>query len=87
MALEVTLFFIAIYAVITLIALPFQYKYVKVLKEMEVERQQKGLNQEDMYDSMNFETQQLHFNAQGNPLLIPANLLATGIYHLRHKRV
>lgn len=39
-----------------------------------------------MYDKMSFEEQELNFNAQGNLLLIGANLLATLLYNWKHKQ-
>ncbi|MGM7723874.1 DUF3949 domain-containing protein [Metabacillus sp. Hm71] len=44
------------------------------------------LNPDEYYERMGFETQQLHFNAQGNLLFLGANLLATLVYNWKHKR-
>lgn len=39
-----------------------------------------------MVERMSFEEQQLTFNVQGNILFIGSNLLAEGIYYLKHRK-
>ncbi|MFS0781055.1 DUF3949 domain-containing protein [Bacillus sp. 1P06AnD] len=73
---------IAFYVLFTLGVIPFQYQYVKVLKEMK--KKKKFKEQEDMFEAMEFEELVLHGNAQGNLLFLPANLIASLIYRLAH---
>lgn len=35
---------------------------------------------------MSFEQQQMQFNLQGNPINLPASLIAEFIYFLRHRK-
>lgn len=76
---------IGVYALLSLCLLPFQYKYIEALKEREKERIKLGLSQNEYYEKMGFETQQIHFHAQG-VVFLGANLLATLIYNWRHKK-
>ena len=76
---------LGVYFLISLFILPFQYKYIKALKEMDKERMKLGLSQSEYYEKMEFGREQLHFNAQGNLLFIGANMLATVLYHWRQK--
>ncbi len=76
---------IGVYALLSLCLLPFQYKYIEALKEREKERIKLGLSQNEYYEKMGFETQQIHFHAQG-VVILGANLLATLIYNWRHKK-
>ncbi|MFY4774139.1 DUF3949 domain-containing protein [Metabacillus sp. RGM 3146] len=75
MGLYATLGVLAGYILLSLIFLPFQYSYIKQLKEMEKKCREQGLSQDEMYDKMSFEYQELHINAQGNFLLIGENLM------------
>lgn len=70
---------IALYIVILV---PAQYGYISEMKDV-IKR--KG--QEDYYENMSFEEEQLHYNAQGNLLILPATLIANFIYNLKHKNV
>ena len=45
-----------------------------------------GLSQNEYYEKMRFEREQLHFNAQGNLLFIGANMLASLLYRWRHRK-
>lgn len=68
---------IALYIVLLV---PAQYGYISEMKEI-IKR--KG--QEDYYKDMSFEEEQLHYNAQGNLIILPATLIANFIYKLKHK--
>ncbi|MGN7943153.1 DUF3949 domain-containing protein [Virgibacillus sp. 6R] len=72
------------YILLSIFLLPFQYRYIEALKEREKERIKLGLSQNEYYEKMGFETQQIHFHAQG-VVFLGANLLATLIYNWRHK--
>ncbi|WP_409291329.1 DUF3949 domain-containing protein [Peribacillus sp. SCS-37] len=86
MGLYATLAVIGCYILLSIILLPMQYKYIKQVKEIDARSKELGLTKEEYYDKMSFEMQELHFNAQGNPLFIGANLLATLLYNWRQKR-
>lgn len=83
--MEYILIVIGLYALLSIVLVPMQYKYVKSLKEMEKERNEMGLTQNEYYEKMRFEYQELHLNAQGNSLFIGANLLASLLYKWKHK--
>lgn len=86
MGLYATLGIIGAYILLSLILLPMQYRYIKQIKENDKKRKKLGLTTDEYYDKMSFETQQLHFNAQGNPLLLGANLLATLLFNWKNKK-
>ncbi|WP_244440968.1 DUF3949 domain-containing protein [Neobacillus jeddahensis] len=74
-----------VYFVFSLILLPFQYGYIKEVKELAKRKRQKGIGQGEMYDKMSFEEQELNYNVQGNLLFIGANILATLLYNWNHR--
>ena len=76
---------VGVYLLLSLFILPVQYKYIKALKEMDKERMKLGLSQNEYYDKMGFEREQLHYNAQGNLLFVGANMLATLLYQWGQK--
>lgn len=55
------------------------------MKELAKRTRGKGISQEEIYDKMSFEEQQLTFNVQGEPIFIISNLLATLLYNWNHK--
>ncbi|WML42905.1 DUF3949 domain-containing protein [Neobacillus sp. PS3-40] len=87
MGLTVTLWVLGGYILLSLLFLPFQYSYVKELKEMDKKRKEQGLSQEEMYDKMSFEEQELNFHVQGSILFIGANLFASLLYNWKHKNM
>jgi hypothetical protein len=87
MGLTVTLYLLGGYILLSLILLPFQYNYIKELKEMDKKRREKGISQKEMYDKMSFEEQELNFHIQGSLLFILANLFATLLYNWKHKKM
>jgi len=52
---------------------------------MDMKRKEQGISQEEMYNKMSFEEQQLSFHAQGNILFIGVNLFATFLYKWKHQ--
>lgn len=72
---------LSFYLVYFLIMIPIQYSYISEMKQ-----RLKNKSHNDVYDSMSFEEQQLHFNVQGNLLNLPSNLVAQLIYKLRHRK-
>lgn len=85
MSIYVGIGILGAYILLSLLLLPVQYKYIKELKETQKKNKDRGVSIEDHYDQMSFETQQLHFNAQGNFLFIGANMLAAIVYHLKNR--
>ncbi|WP_433750817.1 DUF3949 domain-containing protein [Falsibacillus pallidus] len=71
------------YVLINLIFLPVQYLYVRGMED-----EQKRLNKKQgkMYDDMEAGELVLHYGAQSNMLLLPANILAGFIYKIRHPK-
>ncbi|OIU69646.1 DUF3949 domain-containing protein [Rossellomorea aquimaris] len=86
MLLEVFLIIIGVYILISLLILPFQYRFLITLKREEEKHRKKGRTQGEMYDSMNAGDLALHSNMQGNPLFFLANILASIIYRVKHRK-
>lgn len=66
MTLNIFIGILAIYILISLILLPFQYRYLTSIKEQERKYKALGKKQSEMYDDMNAGELVLHENAQGN---------------------
>jgi hypothetical protein len=63
--------------------IPIQYLYISGIKE----RARKWkLSQEQMYENMSFEEEQLHFHIQGNIANLPSTIVAHFLYQLRHRK-
>ncbi len=73
-----------IYLLLSFILAPVQYGYIKELKKMDQERKAQGKAQDEFYESMTFENQLLHYNAQGF-LFWGANLIASLFYRLKNR--
>jgi hypothetical protein len=82
---KVFIIFVSGYILLSLILVPFQYRYVEQMEKMRKENEKKGKSQGEMMEDMGFEEQVLHANAQGNMLFILANILATIVYKVRHR--
>lgn len=78
----VLIIIISVYAIYFLMMIPIQYSYIT---EMKKRLKKQNQSQNEMYDNMSFEEQQLHFNVQGNLLNLPSNLVAALIYKIRHR--
>ncbi|CAM4209867.1 DUF3949 domain-containing protein [Bacillus manliponensis] len=63
-----------------LVMIPIQYMYIS---EMNKKKNKIGLSQNEMYEKMSFEEEQLHFHVQGNPFNIPSALVAYTILRIR----
>lgn len=72
-------FILGIYGLITLIATPFQYLYVKSLVKM------KNDSKGDIVDAVGISDISIHMNSFGNILFLPVTLLAMAIYKKKHK--
>ncbi len=86
MLLEVFLIIAGVYILISLLILPFQYRFLITLKKEEEKHRKKSLTQGDMYDKMNAGELALHSNMQGNPLFFLANILASIIYWFKYRK-
>jgi hypothetical protein len=73
------------YILLSLILVPFQYRYVEQMEKMRKENENKGKSQGEMMEDMEFEEQVLHANVQGSVLFILANILATIVYKMKHR--
>jgi hypothetical protein len=82
---EIFFIFIIGYILLSLILIPFQYRYVEQMEKMRKENEKKGKRQGEMMEDMGFEEQVLHANVQGNMLFFLANILATIIYKVKHR--
>jgi Protein of unknown function (DUF3949) len=76
------LWILGIYLLLSFILAPVQYGYIKELKKLDQERKTQGKAQDEFYESMTFENQQLHYNAQGF-LFWGANLIASLFYKIK----
>lgn len=74
------------YILLSLILIPFQYRYVEQMEKMRKENEKKGINQGEMMENMKFEEQVLHANVQGSMIFFLANLLATIVYKVKHRK-
>ncbi|MCA1053987.1 DUF3949 domain-containing protein [Rossellomorea aquimaris] len=84
MGLTIFLAIVGVYFIISLILLPFQYRFLIALKAEEAKNRRKGRKQGDMYDRMNAGELSLHGNMQGNPLFLLANIMASILYRIKH---
>jgi Protein of unknown function (DUF3949) len=86
MELYIFLAIFSLYVIISLLILPFQYRFLIALKEEEKKNKLKGKTQGEMYEAMNAGEQSLHGNMQGNPLFFLANILASIIFRIKHPK-
>ncbi|MEK5038689.1 DUF3949 domain-containing protein [Sporosarcina sp. FSL K6-3457] len=70
-------------AIYLVIMIPVQYRNIVETKK---ELKKSGKTHNEIYDDMSFEQQQMQFNLQGNPINLPASLIAEFIYFLRHRK-
>jgi hypothetical protein len=64
-----------------IVMIPIQYSYISAMKKR---RKEANFSQNQLYDNMSFEEQQLHYNLQGNLINLPSTLAAMLIYKIRH---
>jgi K+ transporter len=83
---EVLMIFVGGYILLSLILIPFQYRYVEQMETMRKANEKKGISQGEMMENMKFEEQVLHANVQGSMIFILANILATIVYKLKHRQ-
>ena len=83
---EVFIIVVGGYILLSLILIPFQYRYVEQMEKMRKANEKKGINQGEMMENMKFEEQVLHANVQGSVFFFLANILATIIYKMKHRR-
>jgi hypothetical protein len=82
---DVFIIFVGGYILLSLILVPFQYRYIEQMAKRRIENEKKGKRQGEMMEDMEFEEQVLHANVQGNILFILANILATIVYKVKHR--
>jgi len=83
---EILLIFLGGYILLSLILIPFQYRYVEQMEKMRKANEKKGINQGEMMENMKFEEQILHANVQGSILFFLANILATIVYKIKNRK-
>lgn len=83
---EILLIFVAGYILLSLILVPFQYRYIEQMAKRRIVNEKKGKSQGEMMEDMEFEEQLLHANVQGNMLFILANIIATIVYKVKHRK-
>lgn len=86
MTLSIILGILLFYILLSIMLLPFQYRYIKAIKAEENKLKSNGKKQSDMYDKMNAGELVLHENVQGNGLFFLANILASNIYRIKHSK-
>ncbi|QIW19438.1 DUF3949 domain-containing protein [Bacillus thuringiensis] len=64
-----------------IILVPIQYNYIKMLKE---KQQKMNISQNELYDKMSYEEAQVHYHYQSNVFTIPASLVASIVYKMKH---
>ncbi|MDT3494864.1 DUF3949 domain-containing protein [Bacillus toyonensis] len=64
-----------------IILVPIQYNYIKMLKE---KQQKMKVAQNELYDKMSYEESQVHYHYQSNVFTIPASLVASIVYKVKH---
>ena len=82
---EAVIIFVGGYILLSLILIPFQYRYVEQMEKMRKENEKKGKSQGQMMEDMEFQEQILHANVQGNLLFFLANILATIVYKIKNR--
>ncbi|MGD6890646.1 DUF3949 domain-containing protein [Bacillus mobilis] len=64
-----------------IILVPIQYNYIKILK---TKQKKMNMSQTELYDNMSYEESQIHYHYQSNVFTIPASLVASVIYKVKH---
>jgi Sec-independent protein secretion pathway component TatC len=77
------LFFGGIALLYFFVMVPIQYLYISGIKER---TRKSKLSQEQMYENMSFEEEQLHFHIQGNIANLPSTIVAHFLHQLRHRK-
>ncbi|SFE35605.1 Protein of unknown function [Bacillus sp. OV194] len=76
------IFFGAIAILYFIIMIPIQYSYISGMKERS---RNTSLSQQEMYDQMPVQEEQLHYHVQGNLFNLPSAIVASLIYKLKHR--
>ncbi|MBJ8104565.1 MULTISPECIES: DUF3949 domain-containing protein [Bacillus cereus group] len=64
-----------------IILVPIQYNYIKVLKD---KQKKMNVSQNELHDKMSYEESQVHHHYQSNVFTIPASLVTSIIYKVKH---
>ena len=67
-----------------IILVPIQYNYIKILKE---KQKKMNVSQNELYDNMSYEESQIHYHYQSNVFTIPASLVASILYKVKHANI
>ncbi|GCF74296.1 DUF3949 domain-containing protein [Bacillus cereus] len=65
-----------------IILVPIQYNYIKILK---TKQEKMNVSQDELYDKMSYEESQIHYHYQSNIFTIPASLVASIVYRVKHQ--
>lgn len=65
-----------------IILVPIQYNYIKILK---TKQEKMNVSQYELYDKMSYEEAQIHYHYQSNIFTIPASLVASIVYRVKHQ--
>ncbi|EJS60001.1 DUF3949 domain-containing protein [Bacillus cereus] len=65
-----------------IILVPIQYNYIKILK---TKQEKMNVSQYELYDKMSYEESQIHYHYQSNIFTIPASLVASIVYRVKHQ--
>lgn len=64
-----------------IVLVPIQYNYINMLK---TKQKKMNMSQNELYDNMSYEESQIHYHYQSNVFTIPASLVASIIYRVKH---
>ena len=81
MLVKLILIVVGAYLLLSLVLVPFQYRYLTGVEE---EQNRNGQNQTAYYESKSASEQILHANTQGNILFGFANVIAYAIYKIKN---
>ncbi|PEB81587.1 hypothetical protein COM95_12445 [Bacillus cereus] len=65
-----------------IILVPIQYNYIKILK---TKQEKMNVSQDELYDKMSYKESQIHYHYQSNIFTIPASLVASIVYRVKHQ--
>ncbi|MDR7076894.1 hypothetical protein J2Y03_001917 [Neobacillus niacini] len=82
---EAVIIFVGGYILLSLILIPFQYRYVEQMEKMRRANEKNGISQGEMMENMKFEEQVLHANVQGSFIFFLANIFATIVYKVKNR--
>ena len=72
----------SVFIIYVLVMIPLQYRYISEFEEL---KKKSGQTQNEIYENMSFEKQQLNFNLQGNLMNLPSTSIAIIVYKIRQR--